>query len=94
LNVLKKKIIFRDGSPACKLPQLNIFNPEIMKFIHDVPPLQCSPEDWVKAEGSKLFIDRNIINQYGQITCSFNGMFLFYYIYVLLLIFLTSIYVG
>ncbi|XP_011498196.1 PREDICTED: uncharacterized protein LOC105362451 [Ceratosolen solmsi marchali] len=61
-----------DGSPACKLPRLDIFNPEIMKFIHDVPPLQCSPEDWVKAEGSKLFIDKNAKNQYGQITCSFN----------------------
>ena len=64
---------YRDGIPACKLPELDITNPEIMKFIHDVPPLQCSPEDWVKADGSKLYIDTKAKKRYGPITCSFSG---------------------
>ncbi|KAJ8665353.1 hypothetical protein QAD02_007015 [Eretmocerus hayati] len=61
-----------DGVPACKLPELDILNPDIIKFIHDVPPLECSPEDWVRADGPKLYIDRKAINRYGPITCAFS----------------------
>lgn len=58
---------------ACKLPQLNISSPEIMKFIYDVPPLSCGPEDWVTVEGSKLVITNKAKRKYGQITCIFRG---------------------
>lgn len=63
----------RDGVVACKLPQLNISSPEIMRFIHDVPPLSCGPEDWVLVEGSRLVITNKAKTKHGQIICIFSG---------------------
>lgn len=63
----------REGVIACKLPQLNISSPEIMKFIHDVPPLFCGIEDWVAVEGSKLVITKKAKTKHGKITCIFSG---------------------
>lgn len=64
----------REGVVACKLPQLNVSSPEIMKFIHDVPPLSCGLEDWVAVEGSRLIITDKARTKYRQITCIFSGM--------------------
>lgn len=65
--------LYRDGVVACKLPQLNISSPEIMKFIHDVPPLSCGAEDWVTVEGSRLVITNKAKTKYGHIICIFSG---------------------
>ncbi|EFN88497.1 uncharacterized protein LOC105191780 [Harpegnathos saltator] len=61
-----------EGVVACKLPQLNVSSPEIMKFIHDVPSLSCGSEDWVTVEGSRLVITDKAQTKYGQITCIFS----------------------
>lgn len=66
--------IYRDGVPACKLPELDIMNPEITKFIHDVPLLECGPEDWVVVEGSKVSILDSARERHGTITCAFSGI--------------------
>jgi len=71
----------RDGAVACKLPQLNISSPEIMKFIHDVPPLSCGAEDWVIVEGSRLVITNKAKTKYGHIICIFSGKLKRIYIY-------------
>lgn len=63
----------REGITACKLPQLNISSPEIMRFIHDVSPLSCGPEDWVVVEGSRLIITNKAKTKHGQIRCIFSG---------------------
>lgn len=64
----------RKGVVACKLPRLEVSNPEIIKFIHDVPPLSCGPEDWVTVvEGSKLVITSKAKMKHGQIICIFSG---------------------
>lgn len=70
---------------ACKLPQLDVSNPEITKFIHDVSPLQCTPEDWVILRGSRLVISNKAKKKYGSITCFFSGKF--YEIYIFTVIF-------
>lgn len=69
----KQKKIQVDGLEVCKLPELDVNNPEILKFIHDVPPLQCSPEDWVVVEGSHLSIQDKAKERFGPITCAFSG---------------------
>lgn len=63
----------REGTVACKLPQLNISSPEIMKFIHDVPSLSCGPEDWVTVEGSNLVISKKAKDKHEKIFCTFSG---------------------
>ncbi|XP_015439519.1 PREDICTED: uncharacterized protein LOC107194414 [Dufourea novaeangliae] len=62
----------REGVVACKLPQLDVSNPEITKFIHDVPPVTCSPENWVIVNGSTLVISNDIKKKYGWISCTFS----------------------
>ncbi|KAG7189383.1 hypothetical protein KM043_017030 [Ampulex compressa] len=61
-----------EGVVACKLPQLDVSVPEIAKFIHNVPPLSCTPEDWVTVDGSKLIITDKAKNKYEHVTCSFS----------------------
>lgn len=76
-------IRFRRGAvPACKLPELDLLNPEIMKFIHDVPALDCGPEDWVVVEGSKLSILDKAKSRYGSITCAFSGTIRLQWIFI------------
>ncbi|XP_076284101.1 uncharacterized protein LOC143210795 [Lasioglossum baleicum] len=62
----------REGEVACKLPQLNVSNPEIIKFIHTVSPLSCKPDDWVTVSGSRLEISKKAKKKYGSIICSFS----------------------
>lgn len=62
-----------DGVQVCKLPELEVNNPEILKFIHDVPPLQCPHEDWVVVQGAKFIIQDKAKQRYGSITCAFRG---------------------
>ena len=62
----------KDGDVACKLPHLNVSDPEITKFIHDVPPLSCTPQDWVMLYGSKLVISSKAKKKHGSISCLFS----------------------
>lgn len=61
-----------DGVAACRHPNLDVSNPEIMKFIKDVPPLVCTPEDWVTVDGSTLLVAEKAKQRFGPITCAFN----------------------
>ncbi|XP_048514865.1 uncharacterized protein LOC105688188 isoform X2 [Athalia rosae] len=61
-----------DGVAACRHPDLDVSNPEIMKFIKDVPPLECTPEDWVTVNGSTLVLTEKAKQKFGPITCAFN----------------------
>lgn len=76
LSNVKIPFFNRDGAPACKFPDLDILNPEIMKFIKEVKPLNCKPADWVAVEGSKLQITKSAKELNGQITCAFSGKLL------------------
>ncbi|XP_046607068.1 uncharacterized protein LOC124298720 isoform X2 [Neodiprion virginianus] len=60
-----------DGVAACRHPDLELLNPEIMKFIKDVPPLECTPEDWVIANRSTLVVTEKARQRFGPITCAF-----------------------
>ncbi|XP_034937325.1 uncharacterized protein [Chelonus insularis] len=68
----KQNKYLEEGVQACKLPELDVNNPEILKFIHNVQPLQCSPEDWVSVQGSKVFIQEKAKERYESITCAFS----------------------
>ncbi|KAK0087881.1 hypothetical protein PV325_013870 [Microctonus aethiopoides] len=70
-NSAKHNKLDDDDIQQCKLPELDVNNPEILKFIHDVPPIKCTPEDWVIADGSQLIIQEKAKKHHGQITCAF-----------------------
>ncbi|XP_012284761.1 uncharacterized protein LOC105702073 [Orussus abietinus] len=69
---IKDTPYFGDEVSACKHPYLDVSNSEIMKFIRNVPPLKCSPKDWVRVNGSRLIIEEKAKQQYGRITCAFS----------------------
>jgi hypothetical protein len=49
-------------------------NPEIMKFIKSVPPVYCGGNaDWVKVNGSTVFITDEAQARHGNIQCAFTG---------------------
>lgn len=51
----------------CRMPNLPVNNPEIMKFYHHVEPINCGDplDDWVMCEESKtiFFSCTNILNK-------------------------------
>lgn len=73
---LKKIFLFiknEASSLACKQPDLPIYSPEIMKFVKNVPPIDCSDAgiDWVKCRGSECVIQERAKRKFGPIKCSF-----------------------
>lgn len=67
---------FRAGGQACRHPHLEVNSPEIMKFIKSVPPIQCGNDtDWVKVNGSTVFITDEARARHGDIQCAFTGQF-------------------
>ncbi|KAJ8965292.1 hypothetical protein NQ314_004221 [Rhamnusium bicolor] len=64
------------SSLACKQPSLPVSSPEMMKFVHTVPKLDCSiaGEDWVKCVGHECTIQDNVKIKYGPIKCSFTDI--------------------
>lgn len=90
-NSAKHNKLDNDDIQQCKLPELDVNNPEILKFIHDVTPIKCTPEDWVIADGSQLIIQEKAKKYHGQITCAFRGV-VNYNIFFQLFIQLYSVY--
>ncbi|CAH1369497.1 unnamed protein product [Tenebrio molitor] len=64
------------SSLACKQPKLPVFSPEMMKFVHEELPLDCTGagKDWVKCEDSECKIQEEIKNLHGSITCAFTDI--------------------
>jgi len=45
-----------------------------MKFIKSVPPVYCGDnKDWVKVNGSTVFITKEALARHGDIQCAFTG---------------------
>lgn len=60
---------------ACQHPILDPFDPVMMKFMKDEPPLVCAKEeDWVVIKGNIARITDKALKKYGDIQCKFMGM--------------------
>ncbi|XP_050306730.1 uncharacterized protein LOC126743604 isoform X2 [Anthonomus grandis grandis] len=61
---------------ACRQPKLELYSPEIMKFVKPVPPINCAKSgmDWVKCRGSECVIQAAAIRKHGPIKCSFTDI--------------------
>lgn len=61
---------------ACKQPNLPVDSPEMMKFVKEVPKIDCSSagEDWVKCKGSQCQIQDIARVKYGPLKCSFTDI--------------------
>ncbi|XP_044268518.1 uncharacterized protein LOC123013800 [Tribolium madens] len=76
LEKIDELIHSQASSLACKQPNLPVFSPEMMKFVHEESPIDCSSAgtDWVKCEGSECRIQDEIKAKYGRVTCSFTDI--------------------
>ncbi|KAJ3655287.1 hypothetical protein Zmor_014422 [Zophobas morio] len=76
LEKIDELIHSQASSLACKQPRLPVFSSEIMKFIHEEPPIVCSSagKDWVKCEGSECKIEEHIKEKFGRVTCTFTDI--------------------
>ncbi|CAH1960011.1 unnamed protein product [Acanthoscelides obtectus] len=73
LRKIDELIKTQASSLACKQPNLPVNSPEMMKFVHSVPKIDCSKagDDWVKCVGSVCSIQENANIKYGPIKCTF-----------------------
>nr|XP_970966.2 PREDICTED: uncharacterized protein LOC659581 [Tribolium castaneum] len=76
LEKIDELIHSQASSLACKQPNLPVFSPEMMKFVHEEPPIDCSSAgpDWVKCQGSECRIQDEIKARHGRVTCSFTDI--------------------
>lgn len=53
---MELNIASENDSLLCKPPNLPLYSPEIMKFIHDVHPIDCkaAEKNWVKCKVRKM----------------------------------------
>lgn len=59
---------------ACQRPVLDPFDPVMMSFVEDEPPLTCDPEtDWVTVKGNIARITDRVLKKYGDVQCKFMG---------------------
>lgn len=66
---------------ACQHPILDPFDPEMMSFMKDEPPLVCDEnEDWVTIKGNIARITDKALKKYGDIQCKFMGGYITIYI--------------
>lgn len=61
---------------ACKQPNLPVNAPELMKFIKEVPPINCklAGRDWVTCKDSECRVSEEIKAQHGQVKCAFTDL--------------------
>lgn len=71
-NLIKTK----SNTAACRQPNLPVYSPEMMKFVHTVPNIDClkAGEDWVKCQGSECNVQEDVIIKYGPVKCSFTDL--------------------
>ncbi|XP_050426970.1 uncharacterized protein LOC126837189 [Adelges cooleyi] len=64
-----------ENNIACKLPNLDPFDPIMMSFIKPEPPLVCdSEEDWVVVKGSVARITEKARKKHGDVQCEFSDV--------------------
>lgn len=60
---------------ACSHPILDPYDPVMMSFMKNEPPLVCAEEeDWVTIKGNIARITDKALKKYGDIQCKFMGM--------------------
>lgn len=76
LMQIQQLIQTKSNYKGCHQPDLPLYPPEIMKFVKNVPKIDCSQAgiDWVKCRGSDCTIQEEAKAKYGPIKCSFTDV--------------------
>lgn len=72
LNI-QSRIKFEKGA-GCKMPKVNPFAAEIMKFIKDTPKIRCRGTDWVDCLGSKCYVIQKILRSSPKLECYYSDI--------------------
>lgn len=75
IDLIEQSIRSEMNQGECRLPQLPLDTPEIMKFYESVGKINCGSEpDWVTCEQSICSIKPKISAIYGDIKCSYTDI--------------------
>uniref|UniRef100_A0A1B0ET90 Uncharacterized protein n=1 Tax=Lutzomyia longipalpis TaxID=7200 RepID=A0A1B0ET90_LUTLO len=76
LEQIEESIQSDENQGQCRMPDLPLYSPEMMNFLHDEPPIDCGEEgdDWVKCERSTCFIRPAVMVRKGRIRCDFSDI--------------------
>ncbi|XP_037813807.1 uncharacterized protein LOC119604954 [Lucilia sericata] len=76
IQIMERSIRSIMNQVECRLPELPIDNPELMKFFHSVDKIDCGNpnDDWVMCEKSICFVKPEAIAANGEITCTFTDI--------------------
>lgn len=74
VSVHCRRSLRSENPVACQRPVLDPFDPIMMSFMKDEPPLTCDPEeDWVTVKGNIARITDRVLKKYGDVQCKFMG---------------------
>ncbi|XP_053645595.1 uncharacterized protein [Cherax quadricarinatus] len=69
------RVLLSPAHLACQHPILDVKNPEIYRFFHNVDPIRCSEEpEWVSVSGSVATITGRTRKEHGDVECSFTEL--------------------
>lgn len=69
-NLIRSKT----NAGQCTIPELPLFSPEMMSFIVEEPPIDCSAagEDWAQCWMATCSVKPAIVQARGKITCDYS----------------------
>ncbi|XP_013790890.1 uncharacterized protein LOC106474743 [Limulus polyphemus] len=54
----------------CQHPDLDPFHPQVMKYLKDIPKLECNnEEDWLLLSSGRILVNQKIIEKHGHFNC-------------------------
>ncbi|XP_046393136.1 uncharacterized protein LOC124161034 [Ischnura elegans] len=66
---------YPSSGQACRHPNLDVRNKDIMKYMKDVPPIDCGDKpDWVEIIGNMARIKESAKKGHGEVECSFTDI--------------------
>ncbi|XP_017845293.1 uncharacterized protein LOC108601853 isoform X2 [Drosophila busckii] len=75
IALIERSIDSPMNQAECKMPDLPVNNPEIMKFYKPADKLSCGDESaWVTCEKSICFVKPEISAKYGDVICSYTDL--------------------
>lgn len=71
---MQKLIRSNANADKCMMPTLPVHSPEMMSFIHDEPPIDCSAAgpDWVECHLAVCAVKASAVLEHGTITCDYS----------------------
>ncbi|XP_013133774.1 PREDICTED: uncharacterized protein LOC106099703 [Papilio polytes] len=74
MQIKLQKSILEEKEVGCKLPVLDPFAPEMLRFNKDIPKIKCEGGDWVQCNMSECYVTEDILKTMSNVVCVYKDI--------------------